>query len=278
MLDRLVESRDNGKHRRKIRGFLVSVGTVMTGLCAFGLVFSIFSTSLAMGNGEIELSRLVAPAMIPEKKPVPPEPIEEKAPARPSKSNIKIATRVQNIQRVDEVPVKLPSRISTSKSKFRARPRGQYIISNADLDVPTSAGPKKPGNINQKGTGFATKAKTIVKEKAKPIVKTKKTAAPPKLNTKKKDVILISDLVNGKAINLVKPRVTATIRSLGLRGSVKVKVLIGKNGRVISATGGTGHKLLLTQAIAAARRSTFSPTLLNGSPVKVRGLILYNFK
>jgi hypothetical protein len=203
MLDRLVESRDR-KHRRKIRGFLMSVGTVMTGLCAFGLIFSIFSTSLAMGNGEIDLSRLVAPAMIPEKKPLPPEPMKEKAPSRPSKSTIKIATRVQNIQRIDEVPVKLPSKISTSKSKFRARPRGTFVISNTDLDVPSSAGPAKTGNTNQKGAGFTTKTKPIVKEKAKPIVKTKPTAAPPKL--KKKDVILISEVINGKAIKLVQPR------------------------------------------------------------------------
>jgi TonB family protein len=61
-------------------------------------------------------------------------------------------------------------------------------------------------------------------------------------------------------------------------GQVTVQVLIDENGNVISASAASGHPLLRAAAVNAARASKFSPTKLSGQPVKVNGVIIYNFQ
>jgi protein TonB len=58
---------------------------------------------------------------------------------------------------------------------------------------------------------------------------------------------------------------------------VVVQVVIDENGRVISAQAVSGHPLLQAVSVAAARNARFSPTKLSGQPVKVTGVITYNF-
>ena len=58
---------------------------------------------------------------------------------------------------------------------------------------------------------------------------------------------------------------------------VQVQVLIDENGNVVSAHAVSGHPLLQAAAVAAARASKFTPTKLSGQPVKVNGVIIYNF-
>ncbi|MCA1618831.1 MAG: TonB family protein [Acidobacteria bacterium] len=60
-------------------------------------------------------------------------------------------------------------------------------------------------------------------------------------------------------------------------GLVKVKVTVDETGRVISAEAVSGHPLLREAAVAAARQARFSPTLVDGKPVKVDGVVSYNF-
>jgi TonB family protein len=60
-------------------------------------------------------------------------------------------------------------------------------------------------------------------------------------------------------------------------GPVRVQVLIDESGQVIAARAITGHPLLQAGAERAARAARFSPTYLGGQPVKVRGVIVYNF-
>ena len=54
-------------------------------------------------------------------------------------------------------------------------------------------------------------------------------------------------------------------------------VFIDEEGKVISANAVSGHPLLKASAVAAARQARFSPTKLSGKPVKVTGIITYNF-
>jgi protein TonB len=58
---------------------------------------------------------------------------------------------------------------------------------------------------------------------------------------------------------------------------VNVQVLIDEKGHVISARAVSGHALLRNSAEAAARMARFSPTLLSGQPIRVSGIITYNF-
>jgi TonB family protein len=58
---------------------------------------------------------------------------------------------------------------------------------------------------------------------------------------------------------------------------VVVQVTIDENGSVIAAHAVSGHPLLQAAAVGAARQARFSPTKLSGQPVKVTGVIQYNF-
>lgn len=84
-------------------------------------------------------------------------------------------------------------------------------------------------------------------------------------------------IVNGKAIDLVKPPYPPAASAVRASGMVNVQVVIDENGNVISANAISGHALLRGAAESAARSSKFSPTTLAGQKVKVTGIIVYNF-
>jgi protein TonB len=60
-------------------------------------------------------------------------------------------------------------------------------------------------------------------------------------------------------------------------GAVNVRVVVDESGNVISAQALSGHPLLQAAAVAAAKEAKFAPTRLSGSPVKITGVIVYNF-
>ncbi len=84
-------------------------------------------------------------------------------------------------------------------------------------------------------------------------------------------------VLNGKAISLPLPRYPPIARQAHASGTVVVQVIIDENGNVMSATPISGHPLLQTAAVGAARQAKFSPTLLSGERVKITGVIRYNF-
>lgn len=84
-------------------------------------------------------------------------------------------------------------------------------------------------------------------------------------------------VLNGKAIDLVKPEYPEAAKAVRAAGAVNVQVTIGENGDVLSASAVSGHPLLRQAAVEAAKKSKFSPTLLQGVPVKVTGIIVYDF-
>jgi TonB family protein len=84
-------------------------------------------------------------------------------------------------------------------------------------------------------------------------------------------------MLNGKAINLPPPEYPPLARQAGASGSVKVQVTIDEEGNVISAKAVSGHPLLQAAAVSAAQQAKFAPTRLSGQPVKVNGVLIYNF-
>lgn len=85
-------------------------------------------------------------------------------------------------------------------------------------------------------------------------------------------------VVNGKALGIPKPGYPAAARAVGARGSVQVKILIDEEGSVISAEAISGHPLLRQASVEAARGAKFSPTMLDGIPVRVSGVLVYVFE
>jgi TonB family protein len=84
-------------------------------------------------------------------------------------------------------------------------------------------------------------------------------------------------VLNGKATSLQKPSYPPDAHAVGAGGAVTVQVLIDENGEVFSAQAVSGHPLLRTATTIAACEARFSPTQLAGVPVKVSGVITYNF-
>ena len=84
-------------------------------------------------------------------------------------------------------------------------------------------------------------------------------------------------VLNGKATLLPKPSFPADARAVGASGAVSVQVLVDENGDIVSANAVSGHPLLRDAATEAARGAKFAPTRLQGVPVKVTGVITYNF-
>ena len=84
-------------------------------------------------------------------------------------------------------------------------------------------------------------------------------------------------VLNGKALDLPKPAYPPAAKAVRASGAVSVQVTVDEKGDVISANAVSGHPLLRSAAVQAARQAKFSPTLLSGKPVKVTGVIIYNF-
>jgi TonB family protein len=84
-------------------------------------------------------------------------------------------------------------------------------------------------------------------------------------------------ILNGKAIRKPQPEYPGTARSARASGTVAVQVVVDENGDVTSAQAISGHPLLRDSGERAARKAKFSPTKLCGQPVKVTGVVTYNF-
>lgn len=84
-------------------------------------------------------------------------------------------------------------------------------------------------------------------------------------------------VLNGKAYELPKPAYPPAARAVRASGAVSVQVLIDESGEVFMARAVEGHPLLRSVSVTAACGSRFSPTRLSGHPVKVSGIITYNF-
>lgn len=82
-------------------------------------------------------------------------------------------------------------------------------------------------------------------------------------------------LITGKAKYLAKP--SYPMNMVGNDGFMLVRVTIDEKGNVIDAKATCGIKGFVDAVEEAARKSKFSPTILNGQPVKVTGFIVYNF-
>jgi outer membrane biosynthesis protein TonB len=89
--------------------------------------------------------------------------------------------------------------------------------------------------------------------------------------------IISGGVLNGRAVSLPKPSYPPAARAVRASGAVQVQVLIDEDGDVFSADAVGGQPLLQRASVIAACSSRFSPTLLEGNPVKVSGIITYNF-
>ena len=259
MFDNLVESSSHkGDIQRK--GSFIGVTALIYGVLMVAFfVAGIYWYDARLGDMELELTTLVAPVPVPQAQKEP----EQKAEAKPTKVEQNVDIRKELIADVTRTEL-VPKEVSAKASDVPPVRRGvTTMLGNADSNAAAPM-PAGPGS----GTGIVaapTKVQ-IADEPPPPEVKPTPRAAP-----------ISGGVLNGKAISLPKPAYPPIARAARASGTVVVQVLIDENGNVVSAHAVSGHPLLQAAAVGAARSAKFSPTKLSGQPVKVTGVIQYNF-
>lgn len=268
MFDKLVVSepdRADFKDRRKY--FMVS-SFVVGILFVTAVVFSIFAADYGIGSGSFELTEMIAPV---DMAAVAPEPLIRQSNQSQSRDS-NVPMRSDAISRTDE-PTIVPTTTSSIPNTGISRPLdGRFVRGPINTDSvggdPNGTGRNISGDTGMNGGGLTNE---------QPSASNRETdTPPPPVVIKPKGPVSIG-VVNGKATSLPKPPYPTTAIALRLEGKVDVQVTIDENGNVISAKAVSGHPFFRSPAEQAARNARFTPTLLSRVPVKVTGVIVYNF-
>jgi TonB family protein len=89
--------------------------------------------------------------------------------------------------------------------------------------------------------------------------------------------VVSGGVLNGRAVSKPAPHYPSDAKRARAQGTVTVQITVDERGNVAAAQAISGHMLLRPAGVEAARRAKFTPTLLCGKPVKVTGVITYNF-
>ena len=254
MFENLVES---GSHRQDVtrKGSFILVTMAVYGLIivAGGIAGIMFATA-NIDQQTLELTALIAPVPVPQQ--------QQKDTPKPEKVVIEknVDVRRELIATVDRADL-VPKTISAKASDVPPVRKG--VVTMVGSSDTNAAQPMAPGAGS--GQIIGGPAKVEIKDEPPP---------PPKPAP---HAPISGGVLNGKAVRLVQPPYPPIARSAHASGQVVVQVLIDENGNVVAAHATSGHPLLQAAAVNAARASKFTPTKLSGQPVKVNGVIIYNF-
>lgn len=84
-------------------------------------------------------------------------------------------------------------------------------------------------------------------------------------------------VLNGRALSLPRPPYPDEARKAHASGTVVVEVEIDECGNVASAKAVSGPAILRKVCESAAKGARFTPTMINGTPIRVMGVIQFNF-
>jgi protein TonB len=272
MFDSLVES---GSHSddiaRKGSFFLGTFIFYAVGLTA-AAIGGIYYANSSIPDPSLELLTLVAPVPVQQQQEQKVEQKQESKPAAKNEPQVNTRTEISVVAPVvksNEVAKETTKEISRAKSAVT-------IVGAADRDAPAGAvapGPISTGSgMGGVATGPAAPTVAVADDAPPPPPKPTPKPDPPRPKT-----TVSGGVLNGKAISKPQPPYPAIAKAARASGTVTVQILVDESGRVVSASAVSGHPLLQQAAVQAARGARFSPTLLSGQPVKVSGVITYNF-
>jgi TonB family protein len=267
MFDRLVESEPAGAVRSR-RNYFVVTSFAMGLLSLTAVVLSIFADDYSL-NASIELSELISPVEMAQVAPEQPQP---RPPMPRTQQSSTLPTREVAMARVEDT-LAVPTTISTASNTHLSIPiTGRFILGTSDSNPATRGG--DPGASPSRGAGgngnglSLTPAATAIQDD---------NSAPPAVRKAVVPKVVSLGVVNGKATYLPKPAYPPAAQAVAASGMVEVQVLIDETGHVVSAHAARGNPLLRAAAERAALGAKFTPTLLSNTPVKVAGIITYNF-
>ena len=258
MFDNLVESGSHKQDLGRKGSFLIVTMAIYAVIGTALVVASIWYMDNSLDAQDLELTTLVAPVPVPQQQNEPDKPQEVK-PVKEQNVDVR-KELIADVSRTELVP----KEVSAKASNIPPVRRGVTTVvgsSDSNAAAPMASGPGT-------GTGLVAGPTSVnIAEEPPP--------PPPKPTPPRAPIS--GGVLNGKAISLPKPAYPPIARQAHAAGTVVVQVTIDENGSVISASAVSGHPLLRAVAVAAARGARFSPTKLSGQPVKVTGVITYNF-
>ena len=264
MFNHLIESSSHFREYKRRGSFLLFTTLVYAVLLLVSGVVAIYAYDARLEKQNLEMVTLVSPQeLIPEQPPAavvqPPD-----RPKVTTGEDIRLPQREQAMAAVDQ-PEVMPEKVSAAPNPKLPVPKGPYTIGPHDFNPPPTGG----GSGSSTGGGKPPAQSTQVV----PVPDIPPPPAPPQ---QPKTVSL--GVITGKAISLPKPVYSEIAKRMRIEGVVRVQVLVDLDGRVVSATVVNGSPYLRAEAQKAAMQARFSPTLLNNQPVKISGVIIYNFQ
>ena len=261
MFDKLIDSTPERRKRRFLRFFFGTSLLYLLALTAALVVSVVAANPEMMHPSDIEVTGLVPPprgnSEAPRTKPHPPTKTSQ-----PDINN----------------PVPLEQDITKQAAEPAAEqsnnpPTGPLIEGPGDPRGTPHGDPHSPGFIS----GIGNERRSAPPEPPEPPPLPVTASKQPKNDTQSM-LKVPSTVLQGKAIDRRTPVYPRMAIQVKLEGSVSVEVVISPEGRVEAARAVSGHPLLKPAAVEAAQLWRFQPTLLNGSPVRVTGIITFVFK
>ena len=264
MFNNLIESSSHRHEFRRRGSFFLFTTASYALLFIIAGVVSIYAYDARMEDQNLELATIMPLLNLPDESSPEVTPAA-KPPSRDNNDQPNVYIRKKLVATVDEPDV-APDRVSVEPNSDPPRPRdGIVILGNTNVDPPGGGKPSSEGGL---GNSNPTRHSPVIEISEPPAAVPTPKPAPK---------VLRKAILNGEALLLPKPPYPRMAIQIGVRGTVNVQVLIDERGNVISATPVSGHPLLAPAAKAAALQARFSPTMLGDQPVKVSGVITYNF-
>jgi protein TonB len=267
MFDTLVESGSHSDDLARKGSFFLGTMVLYSIVLVAVAVLSVYLYNDSIPDPSLELLTLVAPAPMEQEEQVKPK--EEPKPQTKTEQAVVTRTEISVI-----APVTRNQEVASEKTKEVARDMSKFINKGTeDSGVSTSAPRVDVGfreGTAKEGSGGGPAVDTGGEAPPPPPAPTPKPEPPKK-------TIVSGGVLNGKAISKPQPAYPPIAKAARASGTVTVQIVVDESGRVISASAVSGHPLLQQAAVSAARNARFSPTLLSGQPVKVSGVITYNF-
>jgi protein TonB len=267
MFTNLIESDSHRKEfKRRSSFFLATIAAYALVLSAAG-VASIYAYDARLEAQSTDLTLLswVPPVkpVAPTIRPRDPASIRRSAPSNaPVDRNVTESVRTVAVAQTND-PTKVPDHVGTQASSIPPV-IGAFRLGDRNVDPPSVATSNSGNCVTCNGPG--------------PTVRVDDTTTPPvPVVVKPPTQRVPSQVLVSKAISLPQPPYPQLARQIKVGGAVSVQILVDESGRVVAAHAVSGHPFLTKSAEEAAQRARFTPTVLNGVPVKVQGVITYNF-
>ena len=101
--------------------------------------------------------------------------------------------------------------------------------------------------------------------------------APPEAPLEKHPLKLSEGVLQAQLISRIDPPYPAIAKLAKIDGTVRLRAIISRDGRIESLEVVSGHPLLVKAALDAVRQWRYRPTFLNGEPVEVETSITVVF-